>query len=193
MCRNSSPNPNEGSFVDKDGLDCTVFQESVKRYGCSMLLGAEGIQDVPGHPHIWKEDDGRFFLGYDFRYKRGNSSSSSNESLDFFGIRELQWVDGWPTIWSKIELEFEGKDFLNLLDDAGDSYDLDSLTLSLKLESIGSGVVGIDRVSITVTDPAEPPTTFSTNSPTAADIDGEFLFARNHLKLCPSFSSIIVF
>lgn len=136
VCRNSSPNPNEGTFLDKDGLDCTVFEHSVKRYGCSMLLGPEGIQAVPGHPHIWKESDGRFFLGYDFRYNRGGVQGN----LDFFGLRQLQWVDGWPTIWTKIELTFASSQLESSL--IGSS-------LFLKLESAGSGVVGFDGVEFT--------------------------------------------
>ena len=32
-----------------------------------MVLGADGDQLVPGHPHFWQESNGATYLGYDFR------------------------------------------------------------------------------------------------------------------------------
>ena len=44
-----------GPYFDKDGIPCLGFDATKNRYGASMLLGADGDQLVPGHPHFWEE------------------------------------------------------------------------------------------------------------------------------------------
>ena len=92
-----------GPYFDKDGHACLDFVPSINRYGASMLLGADGDQLVPGHPHFWEEDDGVTYMGFD--YRRGCVESPvAGECPDVMGIRKVEWVDGWPTVWKKITL-----------------------------------------------------------------------------------------
>jgi len=93
-CRSSRP---DGPFLDKDGIGCTRFDEGKNRFGASMLLGPEGHQAVPGHPHIWEEEDGTEYLGYDFRnYQNGKDEDNPFITNDEMGIRKLHWINGWP-------------------------------------------------------------------------------------------------
>ena len=101
----SSPHTGaRGPYLDKDGLTCTDFHASRNRYGASMLLGPDGDQLVPGHPHMWAETSGETYLGYDFR-------PGSPTAPDVMGIRRLHWHDGWPTIWTPLTLTFNSDDF----------------------------------------------------------------------------------
>jgi len=99
MGRSDSPT---GPFYDKDGYECTTFYTAINRYGCSMLLGDDGEHCVPGHPHIWQEDE-KFYLGYDYRTDPG-------EEWDILGIRRLYWLNDWPTIWTPITVTFNADD-----------------------------------------------------------------------------------
>jgi len=107
-CRSSNP---DGLFVDKDGIGCTKFDQEKNKFGASMLLGPEGHQAVPGHPHMWEEEDGTEYLGYDFRnYQNGKDEDNPLTTDDEMGIRKLYWVNGWPTIWTPLTVKFVAND-----------------------------------------------------------------------------------
>lgn len=129
MARSASPT---GPYLDKDGVNGTTFDRTLDRYGASMLLAAEGDQAVPGHPAVWKDGD-RLLLGYDQR-------PDPLLDVDRMAIRELHVVDGWPTIWSPIELEIR-------VDDHPDAVGGE---LKIELGGVGDpgSVVLFDRIEL---------------------------------------------
>lgn len=91
-----STNP-RGPYYDKDGID-------LNDNGGSLVFGDEGEQLVPGHPHVW-EEDGQFYIGYDYR------KYIKEETFDYMGIRKLQWIDDWPSIYQPITITFYSDDY----------------------------------------------------------------------------------
>ena len=84
-----------GPYSDKDGHACLDYVPSIGRYGASMLLGADGDQLVPGHPHFWQEANGDTYMGYD--YRRGCVSEAvAGQCSDVMGIRQVHWINGGP-------------------------------------------------------------------------------------------------
>jgi len=138
MGRGSAPT---GPFTDKDGIGLTEWDADEREYGNTILLGAEGGQDCPGHPHIW-EEDGTTYMGYDYVDEYDGSR------IDTFGIRKLYWVDDWPTIWTPITLTFRADDHPEAI----------GQRLGISLRNVGdsSSTAALDRVSVAVTGGGAP-------------------------------------
>ncbi|MEE2941750.1 MAG: family 43 glycosylhydrolase [Planctomycetota bacterium] len=134
MGRSRSP---RGPFVDKDGIALTRYDAGLGRYGASMFLAGEGLHAVPGHPHLWREGD-RHFLGYDRRRQPADGE-------DRMAVREVRFVDGWPTIWEPLEVVLR-------VDDVPGA---EGRTLAVGLANVGSpgSVAGFDRVELIVESP----------------------------------------
>merc|ERR1719336_1373971 len=123
VCRSADP---RGPYVDKEGHSCLMQDEEASwpgmapetplgNYGSAMLLGPEGEQSVPGHPHIW-EENGQHYMGYDFRKGPAIADDNSETGIyDYMAIRKLFWVHDpelaepgyWPTVWQPIDVVYE--------------------------------------------------------------------------------------
>ena len=134
MGRSRSP---RGPFVDKEGVDLTRYDVGLGRYGASMFLAGEGRHTVPGHPHLWREGD-RHFLGYDRRRQPA-------DDRDRMAVREVRFVDGWPTIWETLEVVLR-------VDDVPSA---EGRILAVGLANVGraGSVAGFDRVELILESP----------------------------------------
>lgn len=109
------------------------WDEEQRRYGASFVLAGEGGQDSQGHPQIW-EENGRSYMGYDY------VDAYEHSRIDRMGIRELPWVDGWPTIWTPITVYLGARETRSL---AGRE-----LAISLSSDGDPVTVAGFDKVSL---------------------------------------------
>ncbi len=143
MARAADP---RGPYLDKDGVAGVTFDAELGRYGASMLIAPEGDQAVPGHPAIWTEGN-RLLIGYDHRDR-------PSDPFDRMAIRELRIVDGWPTIWEPLAIEFRVEPSSAAIGER----------LQLAFRNVGGGdsLIGFDRVELTVTPATRP-----------ADLDGD--------------------
>ena len=130
MGRGASPT---GPFYDKHGVDLMKFDSDRNAYGNTLILGAEGSQENPGHPHVW-EEDGTFYMGFDYTNNRG----------DVFGIRKLYWVDDWPVVaYTPIEVSFNADDHPEAI----------GKKLGISVSNVGdpASTAAFDHVSLTYT------------------------------------------
>ena len=129
MGRGESP---IGPFFDKNGTNLAEFNEFENEYGNSILFGDEGRQLVPGHPHVWEENN-QYYIGYDYR-------TNTNQGLDIMGIRNLYFYDEWPTIWKPYSITFNSNEFPHMIGE--------NLGLRFKNSGFSSSIVAIDNISI---------------------------------------------
>lgn len=119
----------KGPYFDKNGID-------MNNNGATLLFGDEGEQLVPGHPHIWKEN-GVYYMGYDYR-------KIASQDFDYMGIRKLNWVDGWPTIYQPLSVAFNANDFPDAI----------GKNLSICFKNLGeaNSRLALDKVSLIIND-----------------------------------------
>jgi len=129
--RGTSPT---GPFYDKDGVN--MLSE-----GNTLILGHDGGQECPGHPHVW-EENGTFYMGYDYR------DEYTGSNIDRFGIRRLYWVDDWPVVaYTPIEVTFNADDYPAAI----------GQKLGISVRNVGSSSdAAFDYVSLTYTAPPTP-------------------------------------
>ena len=171
MGRARSP---RGPFVDKDGVELTRYDAGLGRYGASMLLAGEGLHTVPGHPHLWREGE-RHFLGYDRRSQPGNDQ-------DRMAVREVRFVDGWPTVWEPLEVVLRVDDVPGA---AGRT-----LAVGLANDGAAGSLAGFDRIELSVEGgcggvapvcPGQPNSAASTGA--RLELTGSVSLAANDLRL----------
>ena len=149
-----------GPFYDKEGVGMKQWDSSENEYGNTLLLGADGGQDCPGHPHIW-EESGTYYMGYDYVDEYDGSRT------DRFGIRKLYWVNDWPVVaYTPIEVSFNADDYPACIGEQ----------LGISLRNTGSGSnAAFDYVSLEYTpgtpdeDPPTPNPMTWAEEPTADD------------------------
>jgi len=118
-----------GPYLDREGVP-------LLNGGGTFLLGDDTDHLVPGHPHIWEEEDGTFYMGYDYRTTRDHADGE----IDFMGIRRLYWVDGWPTIWQPVTVSFFSDNHPGAIGQR--------LTVSVANGGDPGSVLAVDRVSV---------------------------------------------
>ena len=133
MGRGRSPT---GPFIDRDGIDMLEWDSHEQEYGNSFLMGDDGDQLCPGHPHVW-EEDGNFYMGYDYLDEK-----DALIEWDTLGIRRLYWVNDWPTIWTPVEVAFNADDHPEAVGQ--------KLSISLGNTGEASSFVAFDLVDIEV-------------------------------------------
>jgi lysophospholipase L1-like esterase len=137
MGRGTSPT---GPFFDKQGRNLNEFDPIDQEYGNSFLLGDDGNQVVPGHPHVW-EENGKHYMGYDYRYGK----SVEDTEPDYNGIRRIYFEDGWPTIWTPVEIQFSADDHPEAI----------GQKLGVRFRNSGQqpgSLLGVDRVTLQVSE-----------------------------------------
>ena len=74
-----------GPYVDRDGKD-------LNEGGGTLLLGSHDDFIGPGHPSIFRDGEGRFWLACHFY-------DAANRGRATFVLRRLTWdADGWPIV-----------------------------------------------------------------------------------------------
>ncbi len=139
MGRGSSPT---GPFYDKDGIAMTEWDSSESEYGNTLILGADGGQANPGHPHVW-EENGKYYMGYDY------TDEYTGSGVDRLGIRRLYWVDDWPVVaQTPIEVTFNANDYPAAIGQ--------KLGISVRNTGDPASRAAFDYVSLTYTEPPTP-------------------------------------
>jgi arabinan endo-1,5-alpha-L-arabinosidase len=132
-----------GPYLDKDKVPLTQYDPGKDRFGSSFFLGDDGEQVVSGHAHFW-EEEGQFYVGYDYRTHKARNEQEDREARDILGIRKMYWVRGWPTIWTPITISF----------DADDDPDAVGKKIGIALKNNGDrgSVAAFDWVNLEVAD-----------------------------------------
>ncbi|MEM7538431.1 MAG: family 43 glycosylhydrolase [Chloroflexota bacterium] len=139
MGRGDSPT---GPFYDKEGVGLLEWDAEEREFGNSILLGAEGGADNPGHPHLWTETrNGQSitYMGYDY------VDLFDRTRIDRFGIRQIHWVNGWPTVWTPLTVSFAADEYPELI----------GQPLGMSLGNVGeqNSVAAFDFINVDVESP----------------------------------------
>lgn len=133
MGRGTNPT---GPFYDKDGIAMTEWNSARQEYGNSFLLGDDAGQLSPGHTHIW-EENGNFYMGFDYIPGKG-----ADYEKDIFGIRQIYWINDWPTIWQPVTLTFKADDYPDAIGK--------KLGIAFRNAGETGSIIGVDSVNLDI-------------------------------------------
>lgn len=96
-----------------------------------------GIRLVPEPPSFW-EENGQLYMGFDYRNEKGVGYQF--ETGDYAGIRPVYFVNGWPTMWTPLEMSFSADCFPDAIGE--------NLSIQFRNTGTAGSILGVDHITI---------------------------------------------